>query len=484
MQKVVFDEARKMGVTEIWGSAKVPDCYYHLGWEKMNYKSVALIRGTVMERKNFDKQGMLELLHRNVVPALGCTEPVCAAIAAADVAASLGGEIEAIVLKTSPGLYKNGCSVGIAGFDRVGLDYAAALGALIAKPQAGLEIMKFITPAIAKKAKELVGDGNVKVMIDSMASGVYAHCTVTTSAGHGESIISGAHTNIVKRTVNGNTIFEKATEATVSDDDLLQLLQNSSVSHIKEIVSNASDEELDFLMDGVDMNHALAEYGFIHNPGIGIAGVLHTESGGDIWGNSLIERAVNKVTAATEARLEGCPYSTMSSAGSGSKGIAVILPVVETANEIKASRSKLLHALAFGHLLNEYINRKIGKLAPVCTCAIASCTAASAAVTWLMGGTDEQIGFAIRNMTGSIAGMICDGGKVGCALKLSTAICTAMLSAMLAVSDVGLRPTDGICAVTPEECISNLAKIGVEGMKQMNQVILDIMENKNLEITE
>ncbi|MCC8126294.1 MAG: L-serine ammonia-lyase, iron-sulfur-dependent, subunit alpha [Clostridiales bacterium] len=421
-----------------------------------------------MERRNFDKQSMLALLHKGVVPALGCTEPVCAAIAAADAAASVGGEIYSVMLKTSPGLYKNGCSVGIAGFDQVGLDYAAALGALIAKSQVGLEIMKFITPSIAQKAKELVGGGNVKVMIDSMASGVYAHCTVTTSAGYGESIISGAHINIVKRAVNGNTIFEKVAETAVSEDNLLQLLQDSSVPHIKEIVSSASDEELDFLMDGVDMNYALAEYGFTHNPGIGIAGVLHTESGGDIWGNSLIERVVNKVTAATEVRLEGCHYSTMSSAGSGSKGIAVILPVVETANEIKASRSKLLHGLAFGHLLNEYINRKIGKLAPVCTCAIASCTAASAAVTWLMGGTDEQIGFAIRNMTGSIAGMLCDGGKVGCALKLSTATYAAMFSAMLAVSDVGLRPTDGICAVTPEECIPNFAKIGAEGMKRMD----------------
>lgn len=205
------------------------------------------------------------------------------------------------------------------------------------------------------------------------------------------------------------------------------------------------------------------------------------ESGGGIWGNGLIERVVTKVAAAAEARLEGCPYATMSSAGSGSKGIAVILLVVETAKEIGASQSSLLHALAFGHLLNEYINSKIGKLTPVCTCAIASCTAAFAVVTWLMGGTDEQIGFAIRNMTGNITGMLCDGGKVGCALKLATASHAAMLSALLAVSGVGLRPTDGICAVSPEDCIAHIARIGADGMRHMDKVILSIMKNKNLE---
>lgn len=432
------------------------------------------------EEMNFTKNDMLELLHKNVIPALGCTEPVCAAIAAADAASSIGGDIQSIALNVSPGIYKNGCSVGIAGFDCVGLDYAAALGALISKPEAGLEIMKNITPAIAQKAKELVSGEKVRVAIAEDAAGIYVHCRVETSEGRGESTIQGSHTNIVRTAVNGIPVFEKLPETAVSNDEALKRLQCTSVSQIKEIVSSASDEELQFLLDGAAMNTDLAGYGLNQNPGIGIAGVLRTESGGRMWGNGLIERIAAEVAAAAEARLEGCPYAAMSSAGSGSKGIAVILPVFETAKEIGASQSSLLHALAFGHLLNEYINSKIGKLAPVCTCAIASCTAAGAAVTWLMGGTDRQIGFAIRNMTGNITGMLCDGGKTGCALKLATASYAAMLSALLAVSDVGLRPTDGICADTPEDCIANIARIGAEGMGHMDKVILSIMKNKNL----
>lgn len=307
---------------------------------------------------DFTKNDMLELLHKNVVPALGCTEPVCAAIAAADAANSVGGNIQSIALDVSPGVYKNGCSVGIAGFDRVGLDYAAALGALISKPEVGLEIMKHITPAIAQKAKDFVAGGKVKVTIAENAAGVYAHCRVETPDGYGESTIQGNHTNIIKTTVNGISVFEKLPGTVAPNDEAMKRLQGASVLQMREIASSASDEELQFLLDGVTMNTELARYGLRQDPGIGIAGVLHMESGGGIWGNGLIERVVTKVAAATEARLEGCPYATMSSAGSGSKGIAVILPVVETAKEIEASQSSLLHALAFGHTVLSYLQKR------------------------------------------------------------------------------------------------------------------------------
>ena len=228
------------------------------------------------------------------------------------------------------------------------------------------------------------------------------------------------------------------------------------------------------------MNQQLANFGIEYEAGIGIAGVLHLNSGGSFIGDSILEKIMIQVAAATEARLDGCPYAAMSSAGSGSKGIAVILPVAQVAEAVNADRKKMLQVIAFAHLLNEYINGYIGKLSAVCTCAVASATAASAAITWLLGGYDEQIGYVIRNMTGNITGMICDGGKVGCALKLSTASGAAFMSALLAINGVGLRITDGICAETPEACIKNIARVGNPGMLQTDKVIMHIMLSKGV----
>lgn len=168
----------------------------------------------------------------------------------------------------------------------------------------------------------------------------------------------------------------------------------------------------------------------------------------------------------------------MSSSGAGTKGLVVILPVHETAVTLGVSREKEVHALAFAHLVNRYINAHIGKLSPMCSCVMSSSTAASAAITYLLGGTDAQIGYAIRNMSGTVTGMLCDGGKVGCALKVATGSSAALLSAITAIHDAPLRVSDGICAETPEQCIRNIARIGKEGMRDTDQTILQIMREK------
>ena len=168
----------------------------------------------------------------------------------------------------------------------------------------------------------------------------------------------------------------------------------------------------------------------------------------------------------------------MSSSGAGTKGLVVILPISETASATNASHLATLRALALGHLVNRYINAHIGKLSPMCSCVMASSTAAAAGITYLLGGTDEQIGYAIRNMSGTVTGMICDGGKVGCALKVSTGSAAAYLSAITAINGAALRVSDGICAETPEQCIRNMARIGINGMQTTDREILSIMTAK------
>lgn len=425
-----------------------------------------------------NKCEMLELLHKSVVPAVGCTEPACVAIAAADSARAAGGTIERIQLDVSSSIYKNGMSVGIAGFENIGLEYAAALGACIGKPEMGLEIMNGINEDISACAIAICNENKVEITIREEEEGIFVRCVTTTGKGEGLSLIRGSHTNIVLTEANGIILFQKEEKLSAEVTSSLDKLKELRISEIRELVLSADENELNFLADGIKMNQQLADFSIKHNPGIGIAEVLILNSRGSLIGDSVLEKIMIQVAAATEARLDGCPYAAMSSAGSGSKGIAVILPVVQVAEAVNADRKKLLQAMAFAHLLNEYINGYIGKLSAVCTCAVASATAAAAAIAWLMGGDDEQIGYAIRNMSGNITGMICDGGKVGCALKLSTASGAAFTSALLAVNGVGLRVTDGICAETPEACIKNIARIGNPGMIQTDKEILHIMLSK------
>ena len=454
-----------------------------------------------------DKEGMLQLLRNDVVPALGCTEPVCVALAAADAARAAGGEPVGARVVASGNIVKNGFSVGIPGFDRVGLEYAAALGALIARPELGLEIFQGITDEIRARAIELVEAGHVTVEVYARRRGVYVNVAVRTTESAGSCVIEGTHTNITLSASDGSATehavargawAENGRETLVADEaasqepaaqpaaassqptiqELFDQLVACSVAQIRALAASATADELAFLADGVAMNEALAAYGMRENPGIGISTTLDAALGEGIMGSGVMERVMVAVASAIEARLEGCPYPTMSSAGSGSKGIATILPVVQTARAVGASEERTLQALAFAHLLNEYVNLHVGKLSAVCACSMGSATAASAAITWLLGGDDEQIGLAIRNMSGTITGMICDGGKTGCACKLSCAISGAFTCALLARNGVGLRPSDGICADTPEGCIRNMGRVSQQGMVATDTTILDIMLEK------
>ena len=301
-----------------------------------------------------NKQEMLALLRRNVLPALGCTEPVCVALAAADAAKAIGGTVASIELQTSRNIYKNGVSVAIAGFDKVGLHYAAALGAYIADTSAKLEIMSGLTPEIAVQATTLAESGKVIVSVDEDKGGVYVRCTVHTDRGTGVSVIQGAHTNIIRTEANGEVLHESAvqTAAAAGPDSIAELVE-MKVSDLRALAASASEAELEFLNDGIEMNGFLADYGVREKPGIGIVDVIDRSMHSDLMGSGLLERCVLRVGAATEVRLAGCRYATMSSAGSGSKGIAVIVPIVETAKYVGASREQLLQALAFVHLLNE-----------------------------------------------------------------------------------------------------------------------------------
>ena len=400
------------------------------------------------------KEELIDLLKKDVVPALGCTEPVCVALCAAYASKQLNNPIIKIELDVNKGIYKNGMSAGIPHCEHVGLEYAVSIGALLKNPEKQLTLFEDVESDTITQAELLVP--HVSITINDSAS-IHVKCTLHTSNETVTCMIKEAHTNIVYLEKNGVVLEEKTTQETNNTPTVIDELKEMKISDIRSLVDSMTVDELHFLLDGIEMNNQLSEYkGTTH---------LSDSFNHSLFSEDLLTRIIKKVTTAAENRLDGCPLPAMSSSGAGTKGLHVSL-------------EKKLKALALTHLVNRYINAHIGKLSPMCTCVMASSTSASVGIAYLLDATDDQIGFCIRNMTGTVTGMICDGGKVGCALKVSTGSTAALMCATTAVNNAVLRESDGICAATPEQCIQNMARIGKNGMNKVDEEIISIMKSK------
>lgn len=421
-----------------------------------------------------DKQ-MIEILKREAVPALGCTEPVACALACARCKEELGGVPESIDVYVSGNIYKNGMGVGIPGTGMVGLPIAAALGAVCGKTVYGLEVLKEVSVGNnLEVAKELVEQGMVKVHLKEDAPDkLYAEAVCRKGNGTVKTVIVHGHTNIVLVEKDGQTVFCKEEKPAVAEEGKCVEL---SLARIWEFVHQVDVKDIEFLLEGAKMNETISDEGLKGKFGLQIGRTLKENIEKGVLADDLLNRVLIRATAASDARMDGCVKPVMTNSGSGNQGITVYLPVVVTAERFGCSQEQLVRALALSNLVAAHIHYYMGHLSALCGIVIAS-TGSAAAITYLMGGTYEQVVNTIKTMSSNLTGMMCDGAKQGCALKVYSGTSAAVQASLLSMQGVKTR-NDGIVEEDIEKTIRNIGVIASVGMEQTDKTILSVMCRK------
>jgi len=429
-----------------------------------------------------------DILRLEVAPALGCTEPAAVAFCSA-AARSLFPDIvkiEAIELLVDKNVYKNGMAVAIPGTPNLnGIDVAAALGALCGDPSLKLEGLRTVTPACVEEATKLVAEKKVSVKIDPEAVGIHIHCRLVTSIGTADAVVEGVHDNLTRLTLDGHPVASHPllSDLTRGHNELESLetwLRERTLRELLALLEQLDEEDIEFLKTGLEYNLALANHGLTYGCGLGVGKTLDRLCREGLMKKDMVLAARILTAAASDARMSGVSLPAMSSGGSGNHGLTAILPILAIREFIVIDGERdVLRAIALSHLVTAYIKAFTGRLSALCGCSVAAGAGATAAVTFLLGGNLVHISGAIKNLLSDLAGIICDGAKNGCALKLATAAGTAVQSALFALHGIQVSPIDGIVAASPEQTVENIGLLCTNGMIEADRTILQIMVNKH-----
>lgn len=424
------------------------------------------------------KETILNILTNDVKLAVGCTEPVAIALGVAAATNLVAEEIESIEVNLSPNIYKNGMFVGIPNIDEVGLDVAAALGAAIKDPSKKLTILSELNEESVRYAKVLLRDEKVRInLFKDSPKRVYVESIVKTKNSIARSVIEDKHDNITSATLNGEeVIIEKVEDANNTNNmDIDEEIFTLPIKSIIEEIEKFDLEEIQFMLDGIDVNMKAAELGLKSKLGIGVGYAMKEKLDQGIISKDLPNLALVLTAAASDARMSGLPIPIMSSNGSGNHGITAILPIAAYSQLNEVSDEKLAKALAISHIITAYIKNYIGRLSSLCGCSIAAATGSSCAIGWLMDGNTDAIQGTIKNILANQTGVVCDGAKAGCALKLATAASSGVQSALLAKGGYTVDKDNGIVTNSAEESIKNLGSLSKYGMDNVDNTIIDIM---------
>lgn len=432
---------------------------------------------SIKKMNNIEKERIIKLIHREVIPAIGCTEPIAVALASAKAAEILGQAPETIEVFLSANILKNAMGVGIPGTGMVGLPIAIALGALIGKSAYGLEVLKDLTPEGLERGKALVENRAISIHLKEQVDKLYIEVVCRAGNSRATAVISHEHTRFVYLEKDGavfmNALSNPGGEANGEEEEDLRL----SFSMVYDFAMNMPLDEIRFIMETARLNEAAAKASMKGNYGHTVSKTVAGDFGRKYLGDSPYTHMLAMTSAACDARMDGAMIPVMSNSGSGNQGIAATLPVLSFAEDIHCSEEQLIRALMLSHLMVIYIKQSLGRLSALCGCVVAA-TGASCAITYLMGGSKTQISYAIKNMIGNITGMICDGAKPSCAMKVSSGVSTAMLSALMAMENKVVTPMEGIIDEDVDRSIINLTSIGSKGMEATDKLVLDIMTHK------
>ena len=431
---------------------------------------------------------IIELIRKEVKPALGCTEPIAVALAVAKAMEIIEDKCNfsnpqwrmdsdySIKIEVSGNILKNGMGVGIPGTGMVGLHIAAALGAVCGKSCYGLEVLHDLDESTIQKAKEMVENNLVTVGLADTDHKLYVKATIESKCEHcASAVIEDDHDRIVETCFDDNVLSSLRGEDKREVADTKTTLDYAlTVKEIFDFATSVNYEDIAFILESRTLNLALAEEGLKGNYGLKVGYSICHNSNKEVFGEDFLSYAMSLTASASDARMAGCTLAAMSNSGSGNQGITVTMPVIAYSLRYGPSDEQLARALTLSHLIAIHIKGYLGKLSALCGCVIAS-TGSACGLVYLRGGNYEQICSAIKNMIGNITGMVCDGAKVGCAMKVASGVSCALQSAVLARGGICISEHDGIIEKDIEKTIQNLGRIGSVGMQNTDNMILDIM---------
>ena len=418
-----------------------------------------------------EREQIIALINREVVPAIGCTEPIAVALCVAKATETLGKRPEKIKALLSANILKNAMGVGIPGTGMIGLPIAIALGALIGKSEYQLEVLKDSTPEAVEEGKKLIDSQAISIGLkEDIEEKLYIEISCEADGDKATAIIACGHTNFVYVALNSQVLLNKQTSATCNEDAIEPEL---NLRKVYDFATTTPLDEIRFILETKRLNKAAAERSFKGNYGHELGKILKSsKSEEQLLGSNTFTHILSYTSAACDARMAGAMIPVMSNSGSGNQGITATLPVVVYAEDNHKSEEEVI-----SHLTVIYIKHSLGRLSALCGCVVAA-TGSSCGITYLMGGTYEQITFAVQNMIANLTGMICDGAKPSCALKLSSGVSTAVFSAILAMEHKCVSSVEGIIDDDVDRSIRNLTRIGSQGMNETDKLVLDIMTHK------
>ena len=422
--------------------------------------------------KNIENE-LINIVGEDSTKAIGCTEPVAVAYAA-NVASSYinNDDISKIILKVSKNIYKNGKAVKIPNTGNHGLDLAASLGAFTSESKKPFLVFSNLTDKEIDKARNFIKANNVDVNYIDNVPDIYIEARLITKDNDVTSIISNSHSHVSKIIKNGEVIIDNPF---IKDKKSSFSIKNMTFEQLAAIVRSMDINDIDFVLEGIYVNMDAAQEG-LKGYGLNLGKKLNELKENNILPDNFITDTRILTAAAADMRMGGGPLPIMTSGGSGNQGVGITLPIYMIAKEENLDDDTLARGLFFAHIINRYVKEYAGKLSGLCGCAIGAAIGSCVAIAFMLGGGEEEIAGACTNIFANITGMICDGAKESCSMKLSTSAEESIIAAYLALNGVVSQANVGIVGKNIEETIANIGKLSHQGFKTADEVILEIID--------